>query len=126
VQDYNDFVDFIETSISTVARLADLLESAQKYERSRSKTELARQRTSAPRKVIAALDKYLIGYRGKGLVRASEKSKGRGLATASKDFASFMLKHILGEEIREISDATIDDAIKDVITSRGVGSRRKF
>ena len=104
--------------VQEVARLRDVLGRA---------TEIAEQRQgvrlgeNALRPLVANLQDLLIYHTDRGLVRASEKSKGRGgRATACARFVTEIAALVFESNL---SPHTIDDAIKDAISEhRAVGS----
>lgn len=106
-------LDRFETAVTDAERLRDLLHRA---------VEIAHSQRGVPggdrslRMLVANLDRFLIRHTGKGLVRASERTKGRGgRGTACLDFVLGVSDLVFGERV---SSATVDDAIKDVIKHR--------
>jgi hypothetical protein len=65
------------------------------------------------RELVERLHKFLLYHTGKGLVRASMRTKtGKGRAEACADFVLTITRMIFGD----LPEDTIDDAVKDVIT----------
>jgi hypothetical protein len=65
------------------------------------------------RELVERLHEFLLCHTGKGLVRASMRTKtGKGRAEACADFVLTITRMIFGD----VPEGTVDDAVKDVIT----------